>query len=110
MKQPFQIERAEVSRKIPVGFSSFVVISVWREIFYREKLLFFDSAGNGLVRALPWYLGLALPVGECPVVFVEQLQVFAVAVFRVFFADGLPDESEVGCSAFVRGGNLVCRW
>lgn len=39
-----------------------------------------------------------------------QFQVFAVAVFQAFFADELPDESEAGCSAFVRGDNLVCRW
>lgn len=49
-------------------------------------------------------------MGECPAVFVERLQVFAVVGFLAFFEDELPDESEAGCSAFVRVGNLVCRW
>lgn len=48
-------------------------------------------------------------MGECPVVFVGQFQVFSVVGFLAFFEDELPDESEAGCSAFVQGGNLVCR-
>ena len=61
------------------------------------------------MRILPWYLCSALPVGEWPVVFVGQFQVFAVFGFQAFFADGLPDEPEAGCSAFVQIGILVCR-
>lgn len=62
------------------------------------------------MRVLPWFLCSVLLVAEWPVVFVGQFQVFAVVGFLAFFADGLPDEPEAGCSVFVQGGIPVCRW